>query len=1177
MGWPLRARTTQIEEASSLIIQAVSVTAIVVTHNGDRFLPRTLSDLGKQTRLPDHVIGVDAGSTDDSLQELRSGLPEGSPVISGDARGGFGAQVRAALEHSSSPRDSDTSQQWLWLLHDDSAPAPDALQLLLEAVERAPSVTIAGAKLLEGDDPEKLQEVGLSISRWAERQTLIGTDELDQGQYDQRSDTFAVNSAGMLVRRDVFEHLGGFDPALHGTGDDIDLSWRNRLAGHRVVVVPAARMVHQGKRGNQNAQLGASRSAEVFLRLKFAPLWKVPFLAVGAVLGGLWRFLAGMLAKNPSYGFSQLFASIAGVCKPFALMRSRSSVKKTRTLPRSVVSDLIVPRAEVRAHRKALVDVASENVYGDGTGSDSGEYVPSGDSADDFESLATPNRLWSGFGAILAVIVLGALGLVGMSSLIGAEALTGGAMLPVSEKLTEIWANASTWWIGLGSGVAAHADPFGYVLFVLGILGFGDANAAVVALTLLSLPLAGLSMWFASAAFTARRGLRLWAAFLWGSAPALFAALGNGRLGALITHIVLPLLLLAIVRSVGAATLKIRGSARQPGERITVAGTGGVRSWTAAAAAGLLLAVVTASAPALSLVLILAVLILIVTLRRRAVTLWWTLGLPLTLIAGQAVFGILRWQALLGDLGFPLYSQAAPAWQQVLGFPAQFDATDSLAALGFTASIPAPWALIAAICIGGPLVVVAIASLFLGGPKRVIVRYLWVLAVLALVSSVLSQTVVTAVAPNALVSPFTGPFVSLLVLSLAAAALIGADRLLTRPAPRGEISRPDARPRVRAVGGIAVVLLAISPLVSAGLWLLPQLTGAQAGQDSTLLAGEKQVRSSSPELIPATAADRALSGERTATLVLTPDDSDRIQASLMRGAGTSLDQMSTAYVAKDLRGSAFAPELAEDDGATAVLKRTVASIVAGQGTDPRADLRELGVAFVVLADRGTASQVMAPQIDSVVGLSSVGKTDTGWLWRVGGAISEGGEESTEYATGFARIADQGGKTLAVVDAGPLSVNTSIDAGPAGRELVLSERSDRGWVATLDGQRLEPSGGDGQDSWAQRFALPESGGLLKVEYRSPFSPWLEIAQVLVLALTVLLAIPLPTGARTGRASPVTQRADSAPQRAGATGTGRKRKPDQENAATPAAPADAADEDTDETLPRKKDNDEAQVSS
>ena len=221
----------------------------MVSHDGGDFLPRTLAALAAQSRPADTCIGVDTGSRDHSAALLEQAFGAPNVTVFDQPRSGMGAAVQAGLSalapwrgdgRSGTAAAGRPAVEWIWLLHDDAAPAPEALAELLRAVERAPSVTVAGCKQLDWHSERRLMDVGLSTSRWAERLTLIEADELDQGQYDGRSDTFAVNSAGMLVRRDVWEDLGGFDPALPGSGDDVDFCWRNRLAGHRVVVVPVS-------------------------------------------------------------------------------------------------------------------------------------------------------------------------------------------------------------------------------------------------------------------------------------------------------------------------------------------------------------------------------------------------------------------------------------------------------------------------------------------------------------------------------------------------------------------------------------------------------------------------------------------------------------------------------------------------------------------------------------------------------------------------------------------------------------------------------------------------------------------------------------------------------------------------------------------------------------------------
>ncbi len=1007
-----------------------------------------------------------------------------------------------------------STQHWLWLLHDDSAPEPDALAELLLAVERAPSVTVAGAKQVAWDDPRELVDVGLSISRWAERLTLIDVDEHDQGQYDARSDVFAVNSAGMLVRRDVWDALGGFDPAFHGVGDDVDLCWRNRLAGNRVVVVPHAVLRHASSRPHPASTPHAARAAEVYLRLKHAAPWNVPFLAVGAVLGGLVRFLLGLLAKDPGHGTGQLLGSLGGVFRPLHLVRSRRSAARSRKLPRSIVRSLVTSRRDVWSHRKSVLDAfTSRGGYSGPEGLQATEeYIPSGDSHDDFAALTAPARPWVGAGAVVAVVMLLAAALVGLHRLVGAPALAGGALLPVAQTPGAVWDSATAWWTGLGTGFAAHGSPFSYVLWLLSLLGLGSANTAVVVMIVCALPLAGLSAWFASAAFTRSRGLRLWAALFWGAAPALQVALGSGRLGALIAHIMLPLALLGVVRAVGGAP-----AARALPEGIIKPGINGTRSWTAAAAAGLVLAVVTASAPSLLPFVLIGLVLALVTGRRRARTLWWALLPVVALHLPYALSALRNPRGLLGDPGVPVPFAPAAPWQQLLGFPVSFQPL--LPPAGVLGMGPA---LVAAVVIGGPVLVLAAAALFSRGGHRTAARFFWLLAVLALALAAAAPVLPVAVAAASLIQPFSGPLVSVMSLCLLAAGLSGLPGSQDGEAPA---ARPGTRRRlVRIAGG---VVLAAGPLLSLGLWLAPEIAGPPAvtaepvilpgtpaeeapdtGAGTTDFGTGIVLEPAAERPLPATAADRGTGPDRTRTLVITVDDDDNVGASLMRGSGTTLDALNPIFAARTLQGGGDA--LREDSESARILRTTVAVIVGATGADPREDLRDLGVGFVVLQQSGTAGDFLSGRIDSVPGLTTVGDTDAGRLWRVAPVLDDGTEDAGSR-TARVRVVDAEGRTEATVASGAVDAGGTIAAGADGRMLILAEEADPGWQATLDGRRLETTSA----GWHQAFALPPDGGTVEVSYVSPYQPWAEAVQAIILALTVLLAVPVPSRPRVVR--------------------------------------------------------------
>ena len=73
----------------------------------------------------------------------------------------------------------------------------------------------------------------------------IEPGEIDQGQHDHNRAVLAVGSAGMLVRRDAWDRLGGFDTGLKLFRDDVDFCWRAQGAGYRVQVVTDAVLYHR--------------------------------------------------------------------------------------------------------------------------------------------------------------------------------------------------------------------------------------------------------------------------------------------------------------------------------------------------------------------------------------------------------------------------------------------------------------------------------------------------------------------------------------------------------------------------------------------------------------------------------------------------------------------------------------------------------------------------------------------------------------------------------------------------------------------------------------------------------------------------------------------------------------------------------------------------------------------
>jgi hypothetical protein len=526
------------------------------------------------------------------------------------------------------------------------------------------------------------------------------------------------------------------------------------------------------------------------------------------------------------------------------------------------------------------------------------------------------------------------------------------------------------------------------------------------------------------------------------------------------------------------------------------------------------MAAVTASAPSLLGPITVIVVLAAVVLGRRGKTLWWSLLPSAALFIPYAISAADRPRSLLADPGLPQFFEAAPLWQQLLGQPLAFKIDGGLTGLGFFGPGTVPWALILALLLGVPVLVPAVVALFLPGRRMVLVRVFWLAAIAVLACSWLFGHVATGVNNNVLAGPFTGPAVSAAGMLLLGAAMIGVDRIFGPSRPAGARRwKPSLR---GAASGVTVALLLAGPLAGMGAWVVGNVLQPDASNTQRAEAGAagslgaaRQVRPVETATLPATAVDRGVGPERTRTLVITSGEQGGFTSSLMRGAGTTMDSLSTIASSRTITGAPGREEMTTDDAATASLRRAVATIVASTGVDPRADLEQLGAGFVVLKAADSAAQLTASRIDAVPGLVAVGQTDAGWLWRV---TPRGAAATTVSDTAVrARIIDARENVIGALPSGEVNVDGDVPPGDQGRKVVLAERFDIGWKAWLDGKELKAT----TSGWSQAFELPATGGHLEVRHTNPWALWTGILQVLVFGLTALLAVPVPARrSRTG---------------------------------------------------------------
>lgn len=477
-----------------------------------------------------------------------------------------------ALAQSDDPADGPTPGSWIWLLHDDSAPEPTCLAELRAVVANTRTVAMAGPKQVDWDRPEELLEVGLRATASARRTNDIVEGEIDQGQYDSRSDVLAVGTAGALVRRSAWSALDALSDDIGPFGDGLAISRALRLAGHRVVVVPRARIRHRrasylGLRPRFHTaaprsadgdgewrepvvgepapdverSFRARRTAQLRSWATFSPrplALLLPWILVLGLIRAAWR----LLSKAPGPARDEIAAAgtVSGADR--RLRAERRRLDELATVPRSVVAELYVPASEIRAGRRDRVRQERERTARAAAPSEL-----------ELRELAVLTRRRHRMLAA-SVMISAAIGLAGTSGILVARAVTGGALPLLDITWRQLWEAAWSTWSGSGDGYPGTLNPLLALLapsLALGSLVGLDGDALIHLLVILAVPLAAVGAWYAAGTVTRRTTLRAWAALVWASAPALLLALGQGRLAPVLVHLTLPWALTALARAIG--------------------------------------------------------------------------------------------------------------------------------------------------------------------------------------------------------------------------------------------------------------------------------------------------------------------------------------------------------------------------------------------------------------------------------------------------------------------------------------------------------------------------------------------------------------------------------------------------------------------------------------------------
>jgi len=534
------------------------VVAVVVASEKGEWFEQTLAALGAQDYPNQSVLVIDTAATADSApgtpgdpaSRVAAVLPDAYMRRPPDRRG-FAALANDCLT-------TVQGAAFLVFCHDDVALAPDAVRLLVDEALRS-NAGIVGPKLVDWDDPTRLLEVGLNVDKTAATRSLVDRGELDQEQHDSVRDVFAVPSAAMLVRCDLFFALGGFDGSMEDHGADVDLCWRAQVAGARVIVAPAA--VARHREGGAEAPgdypshipfLARNHLRTMVKNYSFFHLVRVlPQAAVVTVVEALiavfnrrWSEARALLAAWP-WNLGHLGQ----------LRAQRRAVKTTRSVPDSEVRRLQV-RSSVRmsAYLRRRLD-PEERARA---------------------LLAAGHQLVDRVGNRPTQAATGLLILIVLAVLVGSRFLLTGNLPAVGQfapfpGVSNLLSQYLHGWRTTGMGAGAASPPAFGALGLGGVVLFGHVALLQKILILAVWPVAAVGTWRLGHALRSGLG-RIVAVVVYLAVPLSYDSLARGHWDGLIAYAAAPFLLRHVGRLAGLAPFAAEDDASPTHRQVEILG-----------------------------------------------------------------------------------------------------------------------------------------------------------------------------------------------------------------------------------------------------------------------------------------------------------------------------------------------------------------------------------------------------------------------------------------------------------------------------------------------------------------------------------------------------------------------------------------------------------------------------
>ena len=220
------------------------VSVIILNWNGENWLKKFLPSIIANTNATlANIIVADNNSTDNSIKLLIEEFPD-VKLIQFDKNYGFAAGYNKAIE--------EVTSEIVVLLNSDVEVSPFWLEPLIETLDSSDKIVAVQPKIKAWKNKNYFEYAGASggfIDVYGFpfcRGRIVDTTEEDIGQYDDIREVFWCSGAALVIKRDAYIEIGGLDQNFFAHMEEIDLCWRLRNKGAKLMVCPKSTVYHYG-------------------------------------------------------------------------------------------------------------------------------------------------------------------------------------------------------------------------------------------------------------------------------------------------------------------------------------------------------------------------------------------------------------------------------------------------------------------------------------------------------------------------------------------------------------------------------------------------------------------------------------------------------------------------------------------------------------------------------------------------------------------------------------------------------------------------------------------------------------------------------------------------------------------------------------------------------------------